>query len=249
MQEITTINTIELSSICDNTCEYCPATDQVRYRQVGFMAWATFKKAIDAVLYFARVRGSQLELNLFGIGEPTLHPDIVAMVEYARQHLPFKQNMHLNTNGNTMTVKLATDLKRAGISEIDVTGHNPRKAAECIRIFKEVGIGGRLSVDFITQPNNWAGQVDWLEPDYFYPCPWLHRGQVMIMSNGDVTRCCIDARATGVIAHVDNIDWNTATVSPFKLCESCHQLVPPAMQRIQPIYQPKACNSPEVIRR
>lgn len=226
--KITTINTIEVSSICDNSCQYCPASIQSKHRQVGYMTMSTFKTAIDWVLHFCR-RGSQRELNLFGVGEPTLHPDIVDLVAYARNKLPFRQKIHLNTNGNTMTKKLAIALKKAGITSIDITAHHAYSAAKTIRIFQEVGIDGALSLDFVTRPNNWAGQVDWFEPAYHkakgWDCPWLNHGQVMVMSNGDVTTCCIDAFGQGVFAHV-NDDLIDKRVEAQELCHKCHHIVP-----------------------
>ena len=232
---INTINTIETSSICDNKCEYCPAPIQGNHRETGFMEWDIFVAAIDWVKHFCN-QGTQKELNLFGIGEPLLHPKIVDMVEYARNKLPFRQILHLNTNGNKVTLKLARELKRAGISEIDITAHKARAAANAIRIFQEVGIGGRLSLDFITRPNNWAGQVDWFHPDYHkaegWTCPWLDRGQVMVMSNGDITTCCIDAFAKGVFTHV-NEDITQARMESQPLCYDCHHIVPDMFQLIK----------------
>lgn len=220
--KIQTINSIETSSICDNRCQYCPAPLQDQYRHTGLMQMDVFKKTIALVKHFAEM-GTQRELNLFGVGEPTLNPDIVSMVAYARQHVPPRIPLHLNTNGNVMTRHLAMSLKDAGITSIDVTGHKPKAAAQSVRLFTELGIPHRVSFDAVLAPNNWAGQVDWLEPIYPtpYPCPWVLQGQVMVMSNGDVTRCCIDAFGRGVFATVDD-RLEDLDVTPFELCKSCH---------------------------
>lgn len=231
---ITTINTIETSSLCNLKCEYCPARLQHKHREVGLMEWEVFEAAIDWVKYLCK-QGTQKELNLFGIGEPLLNKDIIKMVEYARNKLPFRQRLHLNTNGILLTDKLAISLKRAGISSIDLTAHKARTTAEAIRILQNAGIDGVISLDFITRPNNWAGQVDWLEPLYFkakgWECPWLDRGQVMVMSNGDITACCIDAFAQGVFTHVFS-DITKAEVQPMKLCDNCHHIIPERFERI-----------------
>jgi hypothetical protein len=228
--KITTINTIEISSLCDNDCPYCPAQAQRDHRKVGFMSFETFKKAIAWVKLFCG-QGSQRELNLFGVGEPMLHPDIVKFVKYARDMLPFRQDLHLNTNGNRMTPQLAQNLKAAGITAIDITAHNARSAAKTIRYFRQIGIKGQLSIDFITQPNNWAGQVDWFAPEYHKRnnkgniCPWLARGQIMVMSNGDITTCCIDAFATGVFGRITD-DLTHLEFDSHALCKKCHHLTP-----------------------
>ena len=143
--KITTINTIEISSLCDNNCEYCPAQSQSKHRITGLMKQGVFEKAISWVKYYC-TQGSQLELNLFGVGEPTLHPQLAEFVAYARHKLPFRQNIHLNTNGNRMTREIARDLKNAGITAIDITAHHAKSAAKTIRYFKEIGIHGRVDI-------------------------------------------------------------------------------------------------------
>lgn len=231
---ISTINTIELSSLCDNRCEYCPAKDQGKYRPVGLMDFEVFEKAIAWALKFAR-QGTQLELNLFGVGESTLHPKVVEMVAYARNHLPFKQLIHLNTNGNRMTEELALKLLRAGVSQIDITGHDHRATARTIKIFREVGVPFNVSYDFALHPNNWAGQVDWFAPDYnLGPCPWLSRGQVMIMSSGHVTTCCIDAFGKNIFAEVDD-PLDCLEVKPSSICKNCHHTIPQERKIIQEV--------------
>lgn len=219
--KITTINTIELSSKCDNSCVYCMAPLQHKYRQVGFMEWHIFKKAIEWTLFYAR-RGTQLELNLMGVGESTLHPDCIEMVRYAKTHLPFRQLLHISTNGNTLTADMARKLKQAGISRMHVSGHKPRSIARALRILEDVGIPAGYSVDFMTHPNNWAGQVDWFESRETYPCPWLGLGQVAVFSDGNIVRCCIDAFEKGVLGTVYD-DLTKIEVTPFELCQRCHQ--------------------------
>lgn len=219
---ITTINSIEVSSLCNLKCRYCPASVQGEKRETGLMDRDVFEKAVEWARHFAR-SGTQREINLFGVGEPALHPDLPKFVKLARQRLPFKQILHLNTNGVAMTRDLAVALKDAGIDHIDITAHDAYHAAKCIRIFRELGIPGQLSVDAISAPNNWAGQVDWFHPEYYkaMPCPWIRSGQVMIMSDGSVTRCCIDAFGTGIMGTVFD-DLSAMEVSPFELCRNCH---------------------------
>lgn len=223
-KQIRTINSIEISSICDNSCEYCPARLQHKYREIGFMTQETFNKSLDIVKYFIKQQ-TQKELNLFGVGEPTLNPKVVEFVEQARRQLPIRTPIHMNTNGNTMTEELARDLKDAGISHIDITAHKARAAARTIQIFRKVGIEGNLSLDFITMPNNWAGQIDWPDCGVRYACPWLRDGQAMIQSDGNIVGCCLDAFATNILGSVDTPP-NELFTSPSDLCRKCHQDIP-----------------------
>jgi MoaA/NifB/PqqE/SkfB family radical SAM enzyme len=231
---IQTINSIEVSSLCDRSCKYCPAREQGKHREVGLMSTEIFEKALEWVLHFSR-KGTQRELNLFGVGEPTLNPNLPAMIEKARRVLPMRCPVHINTNGqwiDTHTTAItdkeidyARSLKLAGISHIDITGHDAFKTAKMIRIFQALKIQGQLSFDYITNPNNWAGQVDWFHPMYDAgPCPWVGQGQVMVMNTGDITRCCIDAFGKGIFAHV-NDDISEAEVTTFELCDTCHHKV------------------------
>ncbi|HOO46471.1 MAG TPA: radical SAM protein [Deltaproteobacteria bacterium] len=239
--KITTINSIETSSICDRKCQYCPCKDQGKHREVGLMTMEVFEKAMEWILYFSR-QGTQQELNLFGVGEPTLNPLLPEMIELAKKNIRIGQPVHINTNGqwiDTSTTKITekelayvSRLKRAGISHIDLTGHNAFRTAKAIRVLQSVNISGQLSIDYITNPNTWAGQVEWFPPQYNAgPCPWLLRGQVMIMSNGDVTRCCIDAFGTGVMGNVMTDDLSKMNCTSFALCESCHHDIGQAEQR------------------
>ena len=220
--KITTITNIELSSVCDNRCAYCPAPVQHKYREIGFINEAVFRQALSWVRYFSG-KGTQRELNLFGIGEPTLHPEFIKLLDIARKVVPLRVPIHLNTNGNNITDALVRQIQATGINEIDITAHKPFETVRTIRIFEKHGVKFRVSFDPILAPNNWAGQVDWFEPNYPkpYPCPWLNRGQVMVMSDGQITTCCLDAFGKGIIGDVYGA-MNEMEVAPFKLCETCH---------------------------
>ena len=224
MVGLNSVMNIEVSSLCDNNCPYCPAQKQKEHRAVGIMSMDTFMKAIRVLDYCVK-KGTQTEVNMYGIGEPTLNRNLVEMTRIVREHLPPRLLLRLNTNGNCMTEELALGLKKAGIGTVDVTGHDPRPTANAIRILQHHGIFGQLSRDFITGPNNWAGQVDWFEPEYdrtpYEECPWLKNGQVMITWDGKLTTCCMDAFGQGVVGNVDN-DLSKIEIREYNLCKNCH---------------------------
>lgn len=228
MTTVKTINSIEVASICNNSCPYCPAPLQHKHRETGLMEMTVFECALDWVARFVEL-GSQKELNLFGVGEPTLHPDLVVMTRTAREALGPDRTLHLNTNGKLMTDGLALELKHAGIDSIDITGHDHRITARTVQLFERLRIPYRVSHDFAVRPNNWAGQVDWFTPQYRYPCHWLRDGQVMVMSNGDVTACCLDAFGRGVFSNVFDEDLDRREARPFETCKTCHHIVPEGM--------------------
>ncbi len=220
--KVQTIMNIELSSVCNYKCVYCPAKDQKNYRPTGFMTEEIFKEVVKWIIFFSR-QGTQTEVNFFGVGEPTLHPSLLSLLAIARDRIPAGIPFHMNTNGSTMNEKLARNLYALGVQEIDVTAHELYATAKTVRIFNDVGIRYNISFDPVTRPNNWAGQVDWFEPRYPkpFPCPWIGNGQVMVMSNGDITRCCLDAFAKGVLGNT-SMEVNEMEVTPFELCKTCH---------------------------
>lgn len=224
MNNVVTINSIETSSKCNLSCQYCMAKEQHKWRNTGIMSIETFRNALTWIKYFSD-KGTQRELNLFGIGEPLLNSSIVEMVNLARRIVPAKYRVHLNTNGVYLTEELAYALSAAGINSIDLTAHDAFHTAKAIRILKKAGIPGNISLDFITQPNNWAGQVNWFPSAVRYPCPWLHIGQAVVLSNGDIIQCCFDAKASNIIGNVGDAPHDLLT-GPFELCKSCHQDIP-----------------------
>ena len=218
--KVSTINHVEVSSLCSNKCRYCPSSKVADHRKTGLMTMETFKKVLGWVDVLVE-KGTQTEINLHGIGEPTLNPLLPEFIRLMRDHLPMKYGVHFNTNGNHMTDELAERLKVAGISSISITLHDLEVAANCVRILCNHRIESDVSIDSVLRPHDWAGQVDWLKANYTYPCPWTASGMVMVLWDGDVITCGIDAFATkrlgSVYGNIDAVD-----VVPFELCKKCH---------------------------
>lgn len=221
----TTIMNVEVSALCNLNCVYCMAPTQGAFRRTGLMPMDVFEKVMGWVKYFVQ-QGTQTELNLFGTGEPLMHPELPRMVQMARKVLPLCLPVHINTNGGLMTEELAWKLKMAGISQIDITGHNHLFTARTIRLLRKLKIEFRVTYDFTLLPNNWAGQVDWYESEVTYPCPWLYRGQLYAAWNGDILQCCFDAKASNVLGSIMKHTPDEIIVKPFDLCKKCHQTVP-----------------------
>ena len=220
--KLKTINALETASICNFKCPYCPAPIQSKWRDTGVMSLEVFEQGLEWVQH-CLIQGTQKELNLFGMGEPLLNKNIVQMVKRAREVMPYYLDVHLNTNGKLMTRDMGQALKDAGISHIHVTGHDHRETAKTLRIFRELNIKHGVSYDFAVRPNNWAGQVDWFEPEYEYPCTWIPQGQVFILSDGDITTCCLDAAKKGVVGNIFTSKPDDIELVPYDLCKGCHQ--------------------------
>lgn len=234
-QTVKAVKNLELASVCNLQCPYCPSKDQMGHREVGLMSDEVFERSLYWIKKFVRA-GTQKELNMFGVGESTLHPKLIEFVKRTRRVMPLYLRLLINTNGLAFTEEMCRDLYDAGIDKIDLTDHDARASMKTIHILRKVT--GQYSPDqrakwgysrdAIINPNDWGGIVEgWVKGSEHprYICPWLSNGQVMIMSNGDVTRCCQDAFARGVICtvfdEVDNIPYST-----FIQCKTCHEIVP-----------------------
>lgn len=220
-----TIMNVEVSSLCNLKCTYCMSPIQMRYRPVGLMSTVTFRKAVEWVKYFVQ-QGTQTEINLFGVGEPTMNAHLPEFVKMLREELPLCTHIHTNTNGGLITESLANALKDAGISQIDITGHSHLFTARTMRLFRRLGIKSSVTYDFVVVPNNWAGQVKWFKSEVNYICPWLANGQLYIAWNGDIYQCCFDAKATNVLGNIFDNEPNDIEIKPYELCKKCHQIIP-----------------------
>ena len=217
--KITTINTIETSSVCDNQCAYCPAPIQGQHRAIGHMTIETYKKALVWLKHCVQA-GTQRELNLHGIGEPTLNTNLPEMIRLAREITPGIINF--NTNGNSLTEGSIIAYKEAGITSINLTAHEPKRIMDKKKLLAKHGIPCDVNIDFATNPNNWGDQIKWTEKvDYTFKCDWLGRGQCMITWDGKVTPCCLDAFGAGVCGTIDE-DIDKVEVKSFSLCKTCH---------------------------
>src|SRR4030066_10630 len=137
--KVSTIMNVEVSAICNLSCPYCMSPTQANYRSVGLMNSDYYTRVIECVQKFVK-RGTQTELNLFGIGEPLMNANLVSYVKQARDALPLCIPIHINTNGGMLTLELARSLQKAGITQIDVTGHNPLWTARALRILRSLKI-------------------------------------------------------------------------------------------------------------
>jgi len=237
-QKIGCIKNLEVSSICNLSCPYCPCSGQGEHRPVGLMEWPTFEQTLKLLEIFVK-KGTQRELNLFGVGEPFLHPRYIEMVKRCRTIMPRYLCLRTNTNGILADEELIRKILDAGVDAIDVTDHDAFIAMKTVGLFNKLRleypkVQFGYSRDAIIRPNNWGGLINWTPEDYRSRvlCPWLKNGQVMVMSNGDITRCCQDAYSRGILGTV----WDDSLEiihTPYIQCNTCHEDVPEGMARVK----------------
>jgi len=104
---------LALTTACNLYCRGCYNTN--KQKPIKYLSWDLAKKIIDKLS----------ELNVFSVsfggGEPTLHPDLIKIAEYARekQVLP-----NITTNGLTMTEEFAE--KCAVFGNVHFSLHHPQ---------------------------------------------------------------------------------------------------------------------------
>lgn len=190
------------------------------------MPRGVFIRALEWIAYFVR-RGTQHELNLAGIGSSELHPDLVEMVRLAREAVGPDVKIIWATNGVAYAKRPELAAELAPYQPvIYVSLHRPEVGALADKILRSAGIKGGKTLDGAgDMANTWAGQVSvpWAK-DYKMPCQWINESKAFVLSDGRVSRCCLDATGEGVIGHV-NDPIGTLVTSPWKLCRSCYQTI------------------------
>lgn len=240
---ILALHQLELSSHCDLRCVYCPNAHLQRPKL--FMSQAHFERALVLAKRFVDA-GTQLELNLAGIGESTLHPDFPAMALRARAVLGPLPVLTLATNGlniandDERSTRILDALQAAGVRTF-VSLHRPERAGiavDKLRSRPSIAAGyptllAGVSADPSVNSDDWAGQVDWHRSHHSrMVCQFLNEGKAMVLADGRVTTCCLDASGAGVIGHVDDdlpggvglrSSWEQ---EPWSLCKTCQYVVP-----------------------
>jgi hypothetical protein len=225
---VTSLHQIEIASYCNLACPYCPNHRMERgdegFRPTLFMTELNFARALAHAEYFVDA-GTQVELNLAGIGESTMHPCFEAFVDMARELLGPKITLTLATNGLIANETLAECFKRNRV-DVYVSLHQMVAAGKASALYAEYGVLKGNSTDPALNAMDWGGQVTVKTKKQWYaaPCQWLRQGFVMAMADGRLTACCLDAKADGVVGHVDD-PLGSLTTRPYKLCATCHQHV------------------------
>ena len=219
------IHKIETSSLCNRSCSYCPNSD-LGYEK-GNMTMETFER----VLYWTALLNPQGQpngerwLHLHGIGEPLLNPDIVEMVAKANEIRP----TGFSTNGDALTEDLLKELVAAHVAYICISAHDAEVAEAGEALLKKYafvhGLPPRPDVPwYMIQKkfnDNWAGQVDRENTSHKYHCSHLQSGGAMILWDGRIVTCCVDAQADPVLGSVYDDEIWQIDLAPIPLCADC----------------------------
>lgn len=116
--------TIETTSLCNLSCDYCPNSKFERPKI--FMKENTFFRIIDALANYEPDFMGEIRPHLYG--EPLLDNRLEDFVRYTRHRLP-KAQVAIFTNGCFLTSERYLALKAAGVSHFHISQHTPTAPA------------------------------------------------------------------------------------------------------------------------
>ena len=218
---VTSVHQLELSSECNLRCKYCPHPHLERTKE--HMQRDTFDAALDWIKYLEK-QGTQNELALTGMGEAIMHPDFKELALACRKVISGR--ITLSTNGVAFTEEIAEACSLAAV-EVFVSAHRPEKAGLAIELAKSYGLIKDVNGAAMVSAFDWAGQVNWFTSAPQVWCDYLRKGWCVILVNGDVTTCCIDAHGKHVFASVLEDTPQCSEFGLGVLCPSCHMKPPP----------------------
>lgn len=113
----------ESSSLCNLKCKMCPLNNGLK-RKTGFLKFENFKRVFDQI--------KPAYLNLTGIGEPFLNPDIFKIVKYGKKN---KAMVKFDTNANILNNEKIKKILETKIDIISISiDGTDKKSYERIRI-------------------------------------------------------------------------------------------------------------------
>lgn len=230
---VTTIKQLEPTSLCNLKCVYCPYPTMPRAKI--HMERGVFGRTLEWVRHFVQ-QGTQGELSLTGIGESLLHPEIIEMFARAREAIGPDRTLVLSTNGILLDDAMAQALGRSNVM-VYVSNHRPEVAGRAVEVARLAGIFAGLNTAAATSSLDWAGQVDWPVSAPRRVCAFLQNGWGVVLSDGRITTCCMDADGSGVVGTVDD-EPGSLGMKPYRLCPDC-QDDPPADEAVPGMPKPE----------
>ena len=127
---------LELTNKCNFHCEFCPSDSQTRHQ--GYMELSLVEKILNEI----SEKNLVPKVNLHLMGEPTLHPKLNDILNYAKQK---NVKIALTTNGSTMVKKKVPRLLDSIYGEIVASLMTPTQ--DTYKIRGDVGLSWERYVD------------------------------------------------------------------------------------------------------
>lgn len=225
VQPLQSIHAIELTSRCNLKCSYCPSP--VLPRPKLDMDRATFDDVLGLIERFIVAGTQDAEVNVTGIGESTLHPLLPEFLRDLRGVVGDECRIFMPTNGVNVPPELVEAIAPYR-PEVHVSLHTTMaKVAPAIVQLKRHGLYARTATSVVDEPISWAGQVRWPDGAKVTPCPWILGAQCIVLSDGRLSHCCLDASGEGVFSTAYEAlralrSGFDVRMSTSKLCRTCH---------------------------
>lgn len=175
--------------------------------------------------------GTQREINLNGNGESFLDYQLIERIKIIREIVGPDRHIGLSTNGMLVNRAIAKEVVESGLTQLDISPHQPYWARKAAHIMHEAGMKkGQVSFGCIIMSHNWAGQLEkehQIQCQLENHCEPLIEGRGYVLSEGNITPCCYDYRNLGIFGTVFDEDILERPIKPYKLCHTCHQQIPP----------------------
>ena len=115
---------VEITNACNFKCTWCP--DDIMDRRRGFMKKEKVFRILDEIAAKRPWLGPLYPVKLHQMGEPMLHPELPAIVEYAETR---GVGIELNTNCGLITPENIDALYRAGLTSLILSYQTPDVAS------------------------------------------------------------------------------------------------------------------------
>jgi pyruvate-formate lyase-activating enzyme len=165
---------LDITNVCNLRCIHCPHADMQSRKgfKPAHLRWDHFTRVVDEL---ADHREPCL-LRFVGDGEPLLHPRLLDMVDYAKEHCGCIVN--LTSNGTLLSAESVERLLRSGIDLVDISidaltkpvYEQVRRGGSFERLMRGVfhfldarermSSGTKVMVSFIEQDEN-IREADW----------------------------------------------------------------------------------------
>lgn len=187
------------------------------------MTFETFALALELTK-----RCGQGSAYLHNFGEPLLHPRLPDMI---RMCLEAGIEPSFYTNGALMNADNLRELEEAGLRTIWLSEHTEGELDRVSALIRDQGSSIKIAGNFKPDPealHTWASQVATVPLAHgsshsIEPCLFERQNAVVVLWDGSVTNCCIDANGQGIRGTVRDYLGNELnyTFERIPLCNGC----------------------------
>lgn len=210
---------IEVSSLCNLSCDYCPHKKMNRKKEN--MTYETFKKVIELTKIC-----NQDRLYLHNMGEPLLNKQLAKFIKYACDN---NITCTFFTNGIHLNKHKIMELYNVGLRELSISEHVKGTSSKIKMMIKELGLEDKLVFEDVydtKKQHNWAMQTGNESDNHFESegdCIFKRKNSFVILSDGRIASCCIDYEGVSSYLTIDDLlKEKTYKFKSFSLCENCN---------------------------